>query len=254
MSSNTRFEATYPVAHGTLLAKVTLFLAEKGYPPSLVNARHTSHRIEYTQSADQHRIVLYFNPKIRKREPYGGYEVLGCAILGWDNGHSQSESTKPASPMTNVVVLSRHPDYDRLVSELGESLSQAFRQIVNDSESDEAEKGVPSASLPGEPNVPRQFVNDAPDESVSLSGTLESSEISDSVPRYGYMRDLTKKDVMAIVARSNTWRERGGTISGFWEEQAPKPEIGEPHSYALETLYAWRKDPKFNPNKRKRKT
>jgi len=143
MSISARFEATYPITHKTLLAKVTLFLTEKGYPPSLVAARFTAHRIEYTQLPGQHHISLVFNPEISPDEPQGGYVVFECDILGWDSGHSESGSGKPVNPTANIVALSRHSGYDNLVSELEKSLKQTFAQTAIAGVSAGPEKGVP---------------------------------------------------------------------------------------------------------------
>lgn len=61
--------------------------------------------------------------------------------------------------------------------------------------------------------------------------------------KYGTCRDLTIRDVRAIVAKCLAFTERGGKVTAFYEQLNITP--GQPRSFELETLRGWLKDPKF---------
>lgn len=65
--------------------------------------------------------------------------------------------------------------------------------------------------------------------------------------KYGTCRDLTTRDVKAIVARFYNFKANGGKLPEFYRQLNITP--GEPRSFELETLRGWVKDPRFIPKK-----
>jgi hypothetical protein len=62
------------------------------------------------------------------------------------------------------------------------------------------------------------------------------------VGKYGTDRDLTKEQVIRIVARCKDYQQRGGTIASYYNDSLP-PNIQ--NKFSLETLRSWFKDRKF---------
>jgi len=67
---------------------------------------------------------------------------------------------------------------------------------------------------------------------------------SGDIPKYGTFRDLTGKKVRSIVEQCRAYQKKGATIKWYYQDiLSPSDQ----NKFALETLKAWLKNPKFKP-------
>ena len=105
------------------------------------------------------------------------------------------------------------------------------------------EEGVDQSNLEGSESsnltihVSKDLETNLPDLSF-----MNDVDPSGDIPKYGTYRDLTGKQVRSIVEQCRAYQKKGATIKWYYHDIL-SPSVQ--NKFALETLKAWLKNPKF---------
>lgn len=196
-----RFNSNYQADPNALLNKVSDFLDEKGFSPSLIGIRRGPKRIEYTNNfgeehPNRHQISIFINP-----EPYderGGYEIFRCVILLLDD-HTHTHSTSTL-PLLNLIAYTRFSDYEYLITELAGVLHEVFPIVLmNDADSDDASgnEAITPNEVPLTPNLA-----DSEQSSFEYSTDKDAPVNKDPIAAYPiHVEDPTDQRILEIVQK-----------------------------------------------------